>query len=62
MKRAICWWVGLLAAALLLAGCAASGMQDVQKTGFLSDYSQLKPGGDDRSALYYVKPGVDLKP
>jgi len=62
MKRGICWWVGLLAGALLLAGCAASGMKDVQKTGFLSDYSQLKPGGDDRAALYYIKPGVDLKP
>jgi len=37
-------------------------MKDVQKTGFLSDYSQLKPGGDDRAALYYIKPGVDLKP
>ena len=62
MKRRICWWIGLLAAALLLAGCAASGMKDVQKTGFLSDYSQLQPGGDDRAALVYIKPGVDLKP
>ena len=61
MKRGICWWVGLLPA-LLLAGCASSGMKDVQKTGFLSDYSQLQPGGDDRSALVYIKPGVDLKP
>ena len=61
MKRGIYWLTVLLAGALL-AGCAASGMKDVQKTGFLSDYSQLKPGGDDRAALYYIKPGVDLKP
>ncbi len=61
-KKNTMWFWVLLAGALLLAGCAASGMKDVQKTGFLSDYSQLKPGGDDRSALYYVKPGADLKP
>ena len=60
-KNTMRFWV-LLAGALLLTGCAASGMKDVQKTGFLSDYSQLKAGGDDRSALYYVKPGADLKP
>jgi hypothetical protein len=52
----------LLAGALLLAGCAASGMKTVEKTGFLSDYSQLQPGGDDRAALVYVKSGIDLKP
>jgi hypothetical protein len=49
-------------AVALLAGCAASGMKDVQKTGFLSDYSQLQPGGDDRAALVFIKPGVDFKP
>ena len=62
MTRGICWWVVLLAAALLLAGCAASGMKDVQKTGFLSDYAQLKPGTGDQAALLYIKPGLDLKP
>lgn len=46
----------------LLAGCAASGMKDVTTTGFLDDYSMLKPGGDDRAALVYVKPGTDFKP
>jgi hypothetical protein len=44
-----------------LAGCSASGMQDVQKSVFLFDYSHLKPGGDDQAALVYVKPGLDLK-
>jgi hypothetical protein len=52
----------VLLAGFVLTGCAASGMKDVQKTGFLSDYSQLQPGGDDRSALVYMKPGMDLKP
>ena len=46
----------------LMAGCAASGMKDVTTTGFLDDYSMLAPGGDDRAALVYVKPGTDFKP
>ena len=61
MKRGIYWLTVLLAGALL-AGCAASGMKDVQKTGFLSDYSQLKQGTGDQVALVYFKPGVDFKP
>ncbi|HEY7746084.1 MAG TPA: DUF3313 domain-containing protein [Desulfuromonadales bacterium] len=52
----------MLLAVLLLAGCAAGGMKKVEKAGFLGDYSQLKPGGEDRAALLYIKPGVDLKP
>jgi hypothetical protein len=46
----------------LLVGCAAGGMKKVEKAGFLDDYSQLKPGGEDRAALLYIKPGLDLKP
>lgn len=61
MTRGI-FWLGVLLTGFVLTGCAASGMKDVQKTGFLSDYSQLQPGGDDRSALVYMKPGMDLKP
>jgi hypothetical protein len=52
----------VLASALLFAGCAASGMKTVEKTGFLGDYSQLSPGGENRAALVYIKPGADLKP
>jgi hypothetical protein len=33
----------------------------VKKSGFLQDYSQLKPGGDDQAALVYIKPGINLK-
>jgi hypothetical protein len=57
------YWSGLfLVAMLLLSGCAASGMKDVKQTGFLADYGQLQPGGDDRAALIYVNPDVDFKP
>lgn len=61
MKKGICW-MGLLLAGTLLIGCAASGMKTVEKSGFLGDYSQLRPGGDDRAALVYVKPGTNFKP
>lgn len=46
----------------LLTSCAAGGMKDVKKTGFLGDYSMLKPGGEDRAALLYIKPDADFKP
>ncbi len=51
----------VLLAAIGLVGCAASGMKDVEQSGFLQDYSQLKPGTDDQAALVYMKPGVDFK-
>ena len=60
MKRTACW-MGLLLTAVLLAGCAASGMTDVKKTGFLNDYSLLAPGGDDRAALLYIKKDTDFR-
>ena len=60
MKRAMCW-LGLLLALAMLAGCAASGMTDVKKAGFLGDYSMMKPGGEDRAALLYIKPNADFK-
>ncbi len=56
------WCFGLMiAVALFLTGCAASGMKDVKQSGFLDNYDQLKPGGDDRAALLYVKSGVDFR-
>jgi len=61
MKKSTKRFGFLLAGALLLTGCAAGGMTDVKKTGFLTDYGQLKPGGDDRAALVYIKPGIDYK-
>ncbi len=46
--------------ALVLGGCAAGGMKDVKKTGFINDYTKLKPGGDGNAALVYVDPTVDF--
>jgi len=51
---------------LLLAGCASTngktGESEGQKyTGFLSDYSQLKPEAEGSKALKYVNPQVDMK-
>lgn len=61
MKKGFYWIGTLFLGVALLAGCSAGGMQDVQKSVFLHDYSQLKPGGDDQAALLYIKPGLDLK-
>jgi hypothetical protein len=52
----------MLLLSVTILGCAAGGMQKVTTTGFLNDYSKLKPGGEDRAALLYVKPGADFKP
>jgi hypothetical protein len=51
----------LLALALACAGTRQS-RSDLAKSesGFLSDYSKLAPGGDDRARLLYIKPGLDL--
>lgn len=51
---------------LLLAGCASTNGKategEGQKfTGFLSDYSQLKPEAENSKALKYVNPQADLK-
>ena len=62
MKRQIILKAMMIGAVFILAGCAASGMKTVKESGFLQDYSQLQPGGDDQAALIYIKPGLDLKP
>lgn len=54
--------ISLLVVAICLVGCAAGGMKKVEQSGFLTNYEQLKPGGEDRAALFYVKPNVDFKP
>ncbi len=62
MKKSIIrFWI-LMTCALILAGCAASGMKTVEKTGFLANYDQLVAGGEDRSVLTYIKPEADFKP
>jgi hypothetical protein len=47
---------------MALSGCAASRMKDVQESGFLGDYSQLKPGSEQEAVLVYVKSGHDFRP
>lgn len=61
MKKITMWLAPLLLSALLLGGCAAGGMKTVEQSGFLGDYSQLQPGGKDRVALLYIKPGANLR-
>jgi len=62
MKKKWCGIGLLLVTVMLLGGCMSGRMDNVQKSGFLSDYSQLREGGEDRAALVYIKPGTDFRP
>lgn len=46
---------------LLGAGCASTGMDGVERAGFLGDYSLLKDGGSNRAALVYRNPDANFK-
>ncbi len=52
-----------LSSGLLIAGCAnqPTTAENYQPSGFLKDYSQLKPAPDGSGALAYRKPGLNLK-
>jgi hypothetical protein len=52
----------ILACALLAVACAGTRQTRSEPTesGFLSDYTKLKPGGEDRAQLLYIEPGVSL--
>ncbi|HSC83817.1 MAG TPA: DUF3313 domain-containing protein [Pseudomonas sp.] len=52
-----------LTAGLLLGGCASKTTQPEQYSGFLGDYSQLKPATSASGApvLRWVAPGMDLR-
>ena len=59
-------WMALVASLLLiltLSACAASRQPRgiPEESGFLGNYSQLKPGKGDQAALVYIKPDVDWK-
>jgi hypothetical protein len=46
----------------MLAGCASTKeASGPEYSGFLSDYSQLKPEAEDSKALKYVNPQADMK-
>ena len=49
-----------LAGLAALAACA--GTAGVEPSGFLDDYSQLKPGRGDQAQLVYIDPGADFSP
>lgn len=47
--------------ALALWGCASGVRHTVGQSGFLGDYSQLKPGGPGMAALVYSNPDADTR-
>ena len=51
----------LLVSSALLTGCAANKVSEDKYSGFLNDYSILKPAPDDKDRLGYLTPGVDWK-
>ena len=54
----------LLAVLSIALSVACAGTRQTREkpieSGFLSDYSKLQPGGDDRARLLYLKPGLDV--
>jgi hypothetical protein len=46
---------------MLLGACATYQARSTQTTGFLGDYSQLKPGGEGKALLVYIDPKADFK-
>jgi hypothetical protein len=55
--------IGMVAVAALGAvGCAATHQaRGAKPSGFLGDYSELRPGKQGEALLVYVRPGVDWK-
>jgi hypothetical protein len=52
---------GVLLSLLLMAGChGAHQIPDARLSGFLGDYSQLRPGREGEALLVYVNTRVDL--
>lgn len=53
--------VSLMVMVLIISGCVTSQpVRDVTPSGFLEDYSQLKPGGPGQAALLYRNPHANL--
>lgn len=51
----------LIALVCLLGACATYQARSVKKSGFLGDYSMLKPGGEGRALLVYIDTKADIK-
>lgn len=56
MKKLI---TSMLVSSALLTGCASNTVSEDKYSGFLSDYSILKPAGDDKDTMGYIAPGID---
>ena len=52
----------LVILAIFLGGCDTTTHQvrSVEPSGFLDDYSKLRPGGEDKAALRYLNPSADF--
>ncbi len=51
----------VLLALLVGPGCAQTRqVRNVQESGFLGDYSQLRPGAGGEAQLFYVAPSADF--
>ena len=50
----------LLGSLAVLAACG--GTASVEPSGFLDDYSQLKPGRGDQAQLVFIDPEADFSP
>ena len=51
----------LLVSSALLTGCASNTVSEEKYSGFLNDYSILKPSAKDKHTMGYTTPGVDWK-
>ncbi|MBA4417226.1 MAG: hypothetical protein C0392_04855 [Syntrophus sp. (in: bacteria)] len=60
-KRIICYICMSMFVSGLLGGCGAKVMSEYKYSGFLSDYSHLKPALDKSGAEVYLKADLDLK-
>lgn len=56
MKKLI---VPFLISTALLSGCASNKVTDDKYSGFLNDYSILKPAPQDKDTLVYIAPNID---
>lgn len=50
-----------LISTLLLAGCAAQQLTSYETSGFLSNYSNFRPGGEGQPNLVYLNPDRQIK-
>ena len=61
MNRQLYYLFMVLVIALVINGCAASSIQDVEESGFLDNYSQLSAGGEGRAVFMYINPKTNFK-